>query len=294
MSRPDLFPHATAAALRDLELIARRTVEGIRQGAHRSPFHGFSSEFSQYRDYRPGDDLKYVDWKAFGRSDRFYTRQFRETTNLSALFVIDVSRSMNYPQGVASKFRLAQEVTAVLGTLVMDQGDSAGLLAVGAATHYLPARGGRQHLRQCLARVARLEPTGAVHIETALTRAQALLRRRGLVVAVSDWYEEADALRALRRLSRAGHDVLVVHIVAREEFDLATLPAGEFVDLETGKMLPVDPRVLRSRYQEEFAQFLTRVAQATVREGCEYLRLVTGDPLEPAIRRFLVTRKGLR
>ena len=106
--------------------MARTTVEGLRQGLHRSPFHGYSAEFSQYRHYRPGDDLKYVDWKAFGRTDRLYTRQFRETTNLSALFVVDVSRSMDFER----KFALAQSVAAVLGTLVLDQGDAAGLLAV--------------------------------------------------------------------------------------------------------------------------------------------------------------------
>src|SRR6476646_8190173 len=97
MSRPHVLTPSERAALRDLELLARTTVEGLRHGLHRSPFHGYSAEFSQYRHYRPGDDLKYVDWKAFARTDRIYTRQFRETTNLSALFVIDVSRSMNFP-----------------------------------------------------------------------------------------------------------------------------------------------------------------------------------------------------
>ena len=111
--------------------LTRTTVEGLRQGLHRSPFHGFSAEFSQYRHYRPGDDLKYVDWKAFARTDRLYSRQFRETTNLGALFVVDASRSMAFPAHGGSKFDRARAAAAVLATLVIDQGDAAGLLAIG-------------------------------------------------------------------------------------------------------------------------------------------------------------------
>src|SRR5687767_6871755 len=126
MSRPHLVSPAELSSLRDLELLARTTVEGLRQGLHRSPFHGYSAEFSQYRHYRPGDDLKYVDWKAFGRTNRLYSRQFRETTNLGAMFVVDSSRSMAFPAEGQSKFDLARAAAAVLATLVIDQGDAAG------------------------------------------------------------------------------------------------------------------------------------------------------------------------
>src|ERR687896_1101351 len=125
MSRSHVVTSAELQSLRDLELMTRATVEGLRQGLHRSPFHGYSAEFSQYRHYRPGDDLKYVDWKAFARTDRLYTRQFRETTNLSAVFVLDVSRSMAFPEEGQSKFELARAVAAVLATIVIDQGGAA-------------------------------------------------------------------------------------------------------------------------------------------------------------------------
>src|SRR5918997_5741414 len=124
MSRAHVVTSAELQSLRDLELMTRATVEGLRQGLHRSPFHGFSAEFSQYRHYRPGDDLRYVDWKAFARTDRLYSRQFRETTNLAALFVVDVSRSMDFG-APRTKFALATAVAAALGTLVIDQGDAA-------------------------------------------------------------------------------------------------------------------------------------------------------------------------
>lgn len=299
MSRAHVVAPSELSALRDLELVARTTVEGLRQGLHRSPFHGYSAEFSQYRHYRPGDDLKYVDWKAFARTDRLYSRQFRETTNLGSLFVVDLSRSMAFPEEGQSKFELARAVAAVLATLVIDQGDAAGLLAVGGSgtppeVHYLPARSGRHHLRLFLAALARLSSAGSEPVATALKRAAGLLRRRGLIVIISDLYEDEPAIAEVKRLARMGHDVVTIHIMAREELALpqATGIATEFVDLETGKTVVASPRAIAVEYRQNVEAFLTRARQAIEREGLDYLRLTTGDPLEPALRRFLVGRRG--
>ena len=158
---------SVVAAIDDLELAARLIVQGLRTGHHRSPLKGFSAEFSQHRPYRPGDDLKYLDWKMLARSDRLYTRQFRETTNLSALFVLDVSKSMDY----GGKFALAQRVTAVLGTLVLDQGDAAGLLGIGDDVHYLPPRSGHRHLTLFVREIAARRPVGETPFAEALQRA---------------------------------------------------------------------------------------------------------------------------
>lgn len=288
MSRPHVVAPSELQALRDLELVTRATVEGLRQGLHRSPFHGYSAEFSQYRHYRPGDDLKYVDWKAYARTDRLYTRQFRETTNLSALFVVDVSASMAF----RGKFALAQAAVAVLGTLVLDQGDTAGLFAYGRDVRYLPARSGRHHLHTFLAALANLQPDGDAAMSDALTRAAAVLRRRGLVIVISDFYDEEASLAQVRRLARMGHDVVVIHVLAREEQTLDGLDAGEFVDVESGARLVVDPAAVRARYTEQMRGFQSRVADGTRRDGLDYLRLVTGEPLEAALRRFLVARRG--
>jgi uncharacterized protein (DUF58 family) len=296
MSRAHVVSPAELSALRDLELLARTTVEGLRQGLHRSPFHGYSAEFSQYRHYRPGDDLKYVDWKAFGRTDRLYSRQFRETTNMGALFVLDVSRSMAFPDKGQSKFALARAAAAVLATLVIDQGDGAGLLAVSGPapedTHYVPARSGRHHLHVCLAELTRLTSTGAEGVSSGLKRAAALLRRRGLVVVVSDFYDEEGALAEIRRIARMGHDVVVVQVLAREELALPTGKAIEFEDLETGRTVVTNPDAVARAYAANVAMFLSRMEAAVAREGLDYLRLVTGEPLEPALRRFLVGRRG--
>jgi len=288
MSRPHVVSSAELQSLRDLELVTKKTVEGLRQGLHRSPFHGYSAEFSQYRHYRPGDDLKHVDWKAFGRTDRLYTRQFRETTNLSALFVVDASRSMNF----AGKFDLARQVTAILGTLVLDQGDSAGVLAIDDRVRLVPPRSGHHHLRLFLAQVAQLAATGGASVADALRQAATALKRRGLVIVVSDFYEEDLALPQLRRLARMGHDVVVVQTLAREELSLDLGGAAEFVDLESGRTLMVQPSAVRARYGAAVQQWLSAFQAAVTRDGMEYVRLVTGEPLEPALRRFLMNRRG--
>lgn len=314
MSRSHVVTSSELQSLRDLELMTKATVEGLRQGLHRSPFHGFSAEFAQYRHYRPGDDLRYVDWKAFARTDRIYTRQFRETTNLSALFVLDVSRSMDFPTGSrepalrqaqgrpeqsrgagagsGSKFELARTVTAILGTLVLDQGDAAGVLAVDERAHFVPPRSGHHHLRVFLGELASLRPRGSVSIAEALKRASAIVKRRGLVLVISDLYEDQAALAEIKRIARMGHDVIVIHTLAREELTLDVGGAAEFVDLETGRTLMVQPAAARESYVAAIAAWFATIEQQLRREGVEYLRLIAGDPLEPALRRFLVGRRG--
>ena len=296
MSRDHLVPSAELHALRDLELVTRRTVEGLRQGLHRSPFHGYSAEFSQYRHYRPGDDLKYVDWKALARTGRVYTRQFRETTNLSALLVMDASRSMDFPQAtpgspVTSKFTLARNLAAILGTLILDQGDAAGLLAFAERTHYLPPRSGHQHLRLFLAELARVAPLGSAPMAQALQRASTLLKKQGLVLVLSDFYEDEAALAEIRKLRRMGHDVIVMHTLAAEELSLDIGGAAELVDLENGRRLLVQPSAARSQYVRAVRAWLDGVERSVRREGMDYLRVTTADPLEPALRRFLVERR---
>ncbi len=289
MSRAHVATPAERASVRDLELFARTTVEGVRQGLHRSPFHGFNAEFSQYRHYRPGDDLKHVDWKAFGRTDRLYTRQFRETTNMSALFVCDCSKSMEY----GPKFALAQAAVAVLGTLVVDQGDAAGLLGVAAdRAQYLAPGSGHHHLTLFLAAVARLRPDSPLDLAAGLRRAETLLKRRGLVIAVSDFYDDQPALAAARRLKHIGHDVVLVHVVSRGELHLEERGAVEFVDAETGQRLVLQADQAAAAYAARVSAWLERVEDAALRDGMGYLRLTSRETFERDLRQFLVRRGG--
>src|SRR5688500_5720840 len=168
---------AVAAAVDDLELAARVVVEGLRAGGHRSPFHGYSAEFQQHRPYRAGDDLKYLDWKILARTDRLYTRQFRETTSLSAMLILDASASMAFPEGALSKFRYASIVAAALAYLIAGQGDAVGLMTMtGGALSYVPPKAGRPHLRSVIARIDRTIPGGVWTPDRVIARGAELLK----------------------------------------------------------------------------------------------------------------------
>lgn len=278
------------AAIDDLELAARLIVEGSRSGHHRSPFHGFSNEFSQYRAYRPGDDLKYLDWKLLARTDRLYTRQFRETTNMSVVLVVDTSASMNF--GAPSKFQYAVIMAAALAHLIINQGDAVGLMTMqGEKLVWVPARGGRAHLRLLLAQLEKLTPTSTWDAPRVMTRAADLLKRRGVILAISDFYDNEEATRVeLRRVVRRGHDVAVLQVISREEIDLPFQSDVEFEDLETGARVVVDARAARPGYRDQVAAFLERWRTGARRDGLDYALVHTDEKPSDALRTYLVKR----
>jgi uncharacterized protein (DUF58 family) len=292
------------AAIDDLELAARLIVEGSRSGHHRSPFHGFSNEFSQYRAYRPGDDLKYLDWKLLARTDRLYTRQFRETTNMSVVLVVDTSASMDFPStppsthsvrsglGLPSKFRYAVIMAAALAHLIINQGDAVGLMTMqGEKLVWVPARGGRAHLRLLLAQLEKLTPSATWDAPRVMTRAADLLRRRGVILAISDFYDNEEATRVeLRRVVRRGHDVAVLQVISREEIDLPFTSDVEFEDSETRARVVVDARAARGVYRDQVAAFLERWRTGARRDGLDYALVTTDEKPSDALRTYLVKR----
>jgi uncharacterized protein (DUF58 family) len=293
MSRPHLASPEERAALADLELLARTTVEGVRQGLHRSPFHGYSAEFAQYRHYRPGDDLRHVDWKRFARSDRLYTRQFRETTNLGAVLVLDQSRSMAFPPVGPTKFAVARAAAAALAGLIVDQGDAVGLLALGdGRATWIPPGSGRHHLHTVLAALARLVPEGRTPIGAAVRRASGLLRRKGLLVVLSDFYDAPASLDDVRRAARAGHEAMLVHVLAPQECRLEVPRDAEVEDLETGERLVISAPAVREAFAREVDAWARAVRDGARAEGLDTLRLVTDAPVADQLRRFLVARRA--
>lgn len=295
MPTPSLSP-ALVASVDDLEVVARLIVEGMRSGQHRSPFHGFSNEFSQYRAYRPGDDLKYLDWKVLARTDRLYTRQFRETTNMSAMICLDSSGSMAYPETGLSKFRFASMMAAALAHLIVMQGDAVGLMTMqGGRLVYLPARGGRGHLRTVLAQIDRLEPAREWEPSMVIPRAADLLKRRGLVCVISDFYDAPDQTRVeLRRANRRGHDVALLQVVSKEEVELPFAGDLEFEDLETGSRVLIDPRRARAGYRQSIAEFLEGWRTGARRDGFDYALMTTDEAPSEALRGFLLRRGATR
>ena len=231
MAEPSsLLSPAVVAAIDDLELAARVVVEGLRVGGHRSPFHGYGADFQQHRPYRAGDDLKYLDWKVYARSNRLYTRQFRETTNVSVMFVLDTSASMAFAPGGISKLRYASIVTAALAYLASEQGNAVGCMTMTDGNlAYLPARSGRGHLRSLLARIDGLTAAGAWQPATVIGRAAELLQRRGLIGVSSDFYDD-EKVYLESRILESGDVVLLAF--GGHGFEM--LEASEIIEVKQG------------------------------------------------------------
>jgi uncharacterized protein (DUF58 family) len=288
---------AVVAAVDDLELAARVVVEGLRVGGHRSPFHGYGAEFQQHRPYRAGDDLKYLDWKVYARSNRLYTRQFRETTNVSVMLVLDTSASMAFPETNArantiSKFRYASIVAAAIAYLASEQGNAVGLMTMtDGDMQYLPARSGRVHLRSLIARIDRLQPAGAWKPATVIGRAAELLQRRGLIIVLSDFYDdEPGTQRELRHVVQRGHDVAMLQLLASQERSLDFSGQLELRDLETGARQLVEPSTAAAAYRDAVSQFVERCRSFAQHEGIDYGLLDTSESPERALRDYLVRR----
>ena len=283
---------AVVAAIDDLELAARLVVEGLRTGGHRSPFHGYSTEFRQHRPYRAGDDLKYLDWKLFARSDRLYTRQFRETTNLSVMLVLDASASMAFPERGVSKFRYGAIAAAALAYLVAEQGHAVGLMTMtNGSLSYVPARGGRLHLRSLIARIDTLVPAGPWDPPRVIARGAHLLQRRGLVVVISDFYDaEDETRREIRRIAHRGHDVAMLQLISPEEQTLPWDDHVELEDLESGERRLVDAAAVAGGYRTAVAAFLERCRREALRDGVDYALISTDTPPEQALRDYLLRR----
>lgn len=293
-----LLPPEVVAAIDDLELSSRLVVEGLRTGGHRSPFHGFSTEFRQHRPYRAGDDLKHLDWKLYARSDRLYTRQFRETTNLSVMLVVDTSASMGFtaPQESWSKLRHAVVAAAALAHLAIAEGHAVGLMTTAGpdATMVRP-RGGRPHLRMLLTQLDALDARGTWDGARALSLGAQLLQRRGLVLLLSDLYDdEAGVLREIRHVARHGHDVALLHVLSGGELELPGTSAIEFEDSETAQRRMADVDAVRAEYAAAVGGFLERWRRETAHAGVDYALLRTDAPPQVGLREFLRRRGATR
>jgi uncharacterized protein (DUF58 family) len=291
---PPILDPVLLTALGDLELVARVTVDGTLSGLHDSPFHGYSAEFSQYRHYRPGDDLKYVDWKLFARTDRLYTKQYQETTNLLAQVVLDGSRSMAFGgRGGVTKLQYARLVAAALSYLVAGQGDAVGLVVFDETLRqYIPSRLGQTHLRGVLTALSKVEPSGATATAAALKRGIDLLSRRGLILFISDLYDEDDAVESeLRRAVRIGHEVAVFHIFTRDELEFPYADDVEMEDLESGRRILAGPGA-GAAYRRDVADFVERWRSRCARYHIDYTRVLTDTPLDVPLRNYLRRRTG--
>jgi uncharacterized protein (DUF58 family) len=281
MAPAGLDPEALLA-IRDLELRARVVVEGLWAGLHRSPFAGFSVEFSEYRPYVPGDDLRYLDWRVLARTDREYLRKFEDETNLRCQLLVDNSRSMGFGSHGHTKSAYARTLAGSLGYFLLEQRDMVGLalFADGLAVH-LPARWRPGHLRRLLAALDTAPQGASTELGRALDDAARLWRKRGLVVIVSDLLapvEQWDA--ALGRLVAGGHDVRAIQVLDPAELTLEYGRAAEWEDLETGRHLHIDPAQAARGYRERFAAHADAVRRCLDARGVPLQRVTTDQPLD--------------
>jgi uncharacterized protein (DUF58 family) len=277
-----------------LELRARRIVEGYVAGLHRSPFHGFSIEFAEHREYVPGDDLRYVDWKVFGKTDKIYLKQYEEETNLLAYLVLDTSESMSYqsdPQGL-SKLEYAKCVAASLAYLVLQQQDSVGLATFDSQIRsFVRPSGNPSHLKQVL-HVLEQSPgerktaTGPIFHDLAER-----LKKRGVVLVLSDLFDDIEPMMAgLKHFRHRRHDVVVIQVLDPAELDFPFRNTTLFKGLEELPEVLADPRSLRKAYLEEFEKFLVEVRRGCRAHHADYLLLRTDQPLDVALSSFLSSR----
>lgn len=296
--RADLLAPQELAALGGLEFVARHVVEGFLAGLHRSPHRGFSVEFAEHRAYQPGDDLRYVDWRMYARSDRHYVKQFEEETNLRAYLLVDASASMAWssaPGELPTKLWYAKQLTASLSLLLLRQGDAVGLIGFDEQirTHLRP-RGGRRHWNDVLRGLEPLEATGRTEAAVALRDIAGRLPRRGLVVLCSDLLVDPESTRlALRFLRHRGHEVLVFHVLDPGERELPGERDARFVDPETGEELPVSVAHLRAEYREAVEWALEEWRRTLVPLGIDYTIVETDQPMVHALRTYLRKRERL-
>jgi uncharacterized protein (DUF58 family) len=289
---PTFLDPAALMSIRNLELRARTVVEGFWHGLHRSPYHGFSVEFTEYRSYSPGDDPRYLDWKLVGRTDRYFIKKFEDETNLRCHLLVDHSKSMTYGSRTYTKTDYARTLAATLAYFLAQQGDATGLLTFDESVReYLPARHRPGHLRQLMLALDKPAAGAATDLAAPLRRLAELVRKRGLVIFISDLLAPAETLEApLALLTAARHEVVVFQVLDPAELSFDFSAASRFLDVETGRDLFLEPTLARRDYQRRLGEHLTAVRAICQRLGVSHVQLSTAQPLELALFDFLKSR----
>ena len=284
------------ARVGSLELLARTVVEGFMSGLHRSPFTGFSTEFTEYRQYNPGDDLRYLDWRLLARTDRYFIKKYRADTNTQCHLLIDTSASMNYAHASAvTKLQYAQFLAASVAYLLNRQQDAVGLVAFADKVHtHVPARNRTGHMRTIFGNLSMLEPGGQTDLAASLHQLAEILTRRGIVVVISDFYDKPDRLaESFQHLRFKGHDVVAFQVLDQNELDFDfTDPVLLLEDAETQEQMPVLPDVVMGGYRERMRRHVDDMRLCAAANNVDYELLTTKQPLDFALLSFLSRRAG--
>jgi len=294
--RKYLEPHVVSK-LSNMELRARLIVEGFIAGLHRSPYHGFSVEFAEHRQYMPGDEIKHVDWKVYARTDRFYIKQYEEETNLKAYIVLDTSRSMGYASaGRLTKLEYASYLAASLSFMMIKQQDAVGLALFDERVHtFLPPHATKGYLRQILIRLQQAVPSGVTGAGRSLHQVADRIRRRGLVIVISDFLDNPDqVISALRHFRHKKNEVIVMQVLDPLERSFEFGTDAVFKDIETAEKLTTRPYQIQRAYRGAMQRFLDRYKRECLENYVDYVLIDTSVPFDVALFEYLSKRERIQ
>jgi len=291
-----LLDPQTLAKVQGLRLRAKHIVEGLIAGSHRSPHRGFSIEFAEHRDYAPGDDLRYLDWKVLGRTDKYYIKQFEDETNLICNLVVDVSESMRYksPDAALSKLEYAQCIGATLAWLILQQQDAVGLVTFDEQVRSMvPPSGSPVQLQQVIDVLQSAESKEKTQIGPLLHELSGRLNRRGLVIVLSDFFDDVDSIMAgLRHLRFRKHDIILMQVLDPAELDFPFDRPTMFNGLEAFPELLADPVSVRKAYREEIEAFINDLRSQSLANQMDYAQIRTDQPFDAVLRNFFNHRNA--
>ena len=288
------FDPTSLARYGRLALVARTLVEGFLTGAHKSPYKGFSVEFAEHRQYYPGDEIRHIDWRAYGKTDRYYIKEYEEETNLKAQLLVDASGSMAFRGSGPSKFEYAQYIAASLSYLMLHQLDAVGLVTHDTQVRTLiPPRANSKHLLRVLQTLEQTKPGGETALAPLWDRLAEQVRQRGLVIILSDCFGEIAPLqKALLHFRHRRHEVMLFHVLAPEEIEFPFKKWTQFRNLEvSGNRLLVDPQQLRKHYRENFDRFCKELRSAAGHAQVDYHLIRTDEPVDRALGIYLTKRQ---
>jgi len=282
--------------LNSLELKARLVVEGFMVGLHKSPYHGFSVEFSEHRAYMQGDNLKDVDWKVFGKTEKYFIKQYEEETNLRSYVFLDTSNSMAYSSGNnISKLDYSLTLAAALSYLMIHQQDAVGLTLYSEKINkFLPPKSSRAYLQEILKSLANVQASEKTNTAESLSEAAEKIKRKGLVIIISDFFDEINSvLRALKHFSYKKNEVIVFQVLDPIEKTFSFGKDAIFKDLETGDELTTQPYQIQKAYREAMTEFTNRIKTECLNSNIDYNLLETSDPYDKALFRYIQKREKL-
>ncbi|MBI3879331.1 MAG: DUF58 domain-containing protein [Verrucomicrobia bacterium] len=290
----DFLKPADLQKISNLQVVARLVVEGYFSGLHKSPHKGFSVEFAQHRQYVHGDEIRRLDWKVFGKTDRYYIREFEEETNLRSTILLDLSGSMSYAgEGRASKHDYALRLTAALAYLMLQQRDSVGLVTFDRALRrIIPPRSGVPHLRLLLDELQGAQPGGETSLAKVFHDLVPRIHRRGLLIIISDCFGDVSELvSALAHFRYAKHEVLIFQVVDKDELEFPFRQFTRFESLETeGAFRQLDAAQIRAAYLENLATFQKQLADGCARHRIDFVQMTTDRPFADALAQYLTRR----